>query len=231
MPYNRFGATAADLIALYPASQASDYGRSAGVPDATAGTTAIEDALDRYARKAAACLTESAYGSITKPRGEVLKEHTVGSETSFATVIKPIVAGSFHLWKFPRVPQRTPSFDDGEVATSDYTIDVSTGTITYSPEADVAILASYDADTESASYGLGSMKEWVLIGAAAELGTRLYFGDTQRWGLVERYQSMWDAWCADARAGNWLPDEVRLAQYAVEPAGGTAVGSVFFSRG
>ena len=231
MPYNRFGATAAELLALYPASQASDYGRAAGVPDATTGTAAINDALDRYARKAAACLTESAYGAITKPRGEVLKEHTTGSETSLTTVFAPIVSGSFHLWEFARVPQRTPRFDDAEVAASEYTVDYSTGVVTYSPVADIAVVASYDIDTDSASYSVQSMKEWVLIGAAAELGARLYFGDTQRWGLVERYQSMWDTWCADARAGNWLPDEVRLAQYAVEPAGGTAVGSVFFSRG
>lgn len=239
--YNRFGAAFADVIALYPGTQASDYGTASGVANATAGQAAIEAALDYYSRLAANALSSAHYAQITAPQAELIDDCTTAGQTSFELGIYPVVTGSVHLFRFSSWPGHMPApvygngLGHGEIETDNFSVTDSTGAINYTgPDTFLAgemVFASYKVDTANASFSLPAMADVVIRGAASELGSRLYTQGTSEWLLVEKYQSAWDSFLEANKSGQWIDDTLRNLRWWDEAEKQGGISSIRIARG
>lgn len=230
--YNRFGTTATTLLTYYPGTVADDFG----------GTTVIEAALDRAARRAMTALPTAVFDLLIEPEAELLTDYATDGQTSFTIGQTPIVDGSVHLFRYACRPNGKPSYSncqsatdlsDGEVDSDFFTVNNSTGAVTLSGlEASEGEhwYASYRVDMEAAGYSEDSLADVTYWGAACELGRKIYTEATSEWGLVTSYCEQWQSFIADAKAGEWMPASIRSLRWWSEPGPGT-FGSVVISRG
>ncbi len=241
--FNKFGATASDVVAMYPGTILADYDGGG-----TAGEAIIEGVLDRIAREVASAMSPEVYKQITEVDCQEVVKYATANQTSFTLGIAPIVAGSVHLWIYPPIASlelrqyglndysgsmcsdeyfRKPVLGYGEVATTDYSVAASTGVVSYTGPAlgtGCRVYASYNTDITADTFALPSVSDIVLLGAASELGARLFSEGTQEWKLVDEYRSRYrGAFDASdsgvmkrALSGEWLPDELRALTYFVE---------------
>jgi len=254
--FNNFGATYSQLIALYPGTVVADYDGGGA-----SGQTRIEDALGRISREVASAMTAEVYKQITQVDCEEIVRFASNGQTTCNLGLVPALAGTVHLWRYPSLAAMTLSTDGesspanewyykkpvkgyGELRlTTDYTVTVASGAVVLlnALTEGERIYASYDTDTTSASYSLPSVADLVLLGAAAEMGARLYSDAQQEWKLVEEYRSRYrgafesveGGMSGRALAGTWIPDEIRALTYwnEVERDGDTGVSSVRMYRG
>lgn len=238
--YNRCGAAYTDVIALYPGTQDSDYGTASGVADSTAGQTAINAALDEYTREAMAAVGSTVYDQLTNPQAELLIDRATAAQSSATLGLFPVVTGSVHLFRFSEWPSRMPQVKAGwdvspdEIETGDYSVTDATGAIDLSSlspalEAGEIVFATYETDTSS--WTIPSLKDKIILGAAAELGGRLFARETTEWDLVTQYRERWIAWKEDAAAGKWVPDELRKMRWFREVDKPRSMGSIRIGRG
>lgn len=248
--YNRFGAVYTDVIGLYPGTVVADY--DAGGAN---GQAKIEAVLDRITMEVAAALTAEVYRQITQVYAEEVVRYAVGGQTSITLGLKPIVAGTLHLWRYPGPGAnagqgwgddwylRGPVPGLNEVPTGNYSVNVTTGVVTLSGlslSAGERVFASYDVDIDAATFSLPSVAYLVILGAASELGAVLFSTGAQEWKLVEDYRERYrgryvvqeGGAMAKAFAGNWIPDELRRLNYwkEVERSGGGQWGTVRLDR-
>ncbi len=233
--FNKFGATYAQVMSMYPGSILTDYDGGGA-----AGQAVIESVLDRIAREVAAAMSPDAYKQITEVDCQEVVRYATEGQTSFTLGLIPVISGTLHLWIYPPVATqeirdygingtpytmtsdyyyRKPVMGYGEVATADYSLVTSTGVITYNGPAislGSRVYASYDTDITSVSYALPSAADLVLLGTAAELGSRIYSESTQEWKLVTQYAERYKAALELAGAGKWIPDELRALTYFTE---------------
>lgn len=232
MAYNRFGAAYASVVALYPGTDAADYG----------GQTTIEEALDRAVDRVAQALPEQLYRALTAPDLERVTARATAGQTVLTAVARlPVLTGTLHLWRgqpsdFQDRPVKSTEYGDGrmEEAASTFAIVLATGVITLASglNADDQVFVSYDADTTAATFTAPSLARMAVRGAAAELGARLYSESNQEWKLVDKYEQAFFDDLEALRAGNLVPDEIRARVYWSEPTPRSSqVGSVALRRG
>jgi len=230
--FSRFGATHTQVSALYPGSVTADY--DAG---GTAGQTVIEAVMDRVTREVAAAMSPEVYRQMTQVDAEEVVRYATASQTTATLGLTPITAGTVHLWIYPGeispVAYSSGTSSDAyfqkpvkgwnEIASSSYSVTAATGAIVLTGSAILALgqklYATYDVDVDSASFSMPSVADLVVLGAAAELGGRLYSESTQEWKLVQEYRSSYSSengFLASARAGTWIPDELRKLNYYSE---------------
>jgi hypothetical protein len=167
----------------------------------------------------------------------------------FTLGIKPIVAGTVHLWVYPLETPDGYSYEGSgygysqkptkgfyEVATSDYSVVSNTGVVTYAGPTIAlgsVVYASYNVDHDSASFSSPMLKQIAILGAAAEQGAKLFTQLTQEWALVTAYRDRYNELLSQLRAGTLVPDEIRRLCYwsEIERAGSMVVGSVRMLRG
>ena len=246
--YNRFGKVFSDVSGLYPGTVTADY--DAGGAN---GQVQIEGALDRAVFEVAASLGEDVYNAITGVDAEKVTAYATAGQTSFQLGMVPIVAGSLHLWLYPLLPPpgagglygssygvsdvyyRPPTLGYFELPSTQYSVNATSGLITYTGPAvsvGATLYASYTVDTDNAAFASPMLGQIAMLGAAAELGERLYSQGTQEWALVTQYRERFKALLLQLQEGLLIPDEVRrLDHYTpVEPLDGSVM-SVRLFRG
>ncbi len=226
--FNRFGATYDQVVALYPGSVLADYDDGGA-----AGQTKIEAVLDRIARDVSAALTPEAYRQMTEVDCEEVVRYATADQTTATLGLLPATAGTLHLWRYPNPELGYAGSSVGDGSSSDaftrkprfgvneltgYTLTAATGAI-----ADITALAvgerlfaSYNVNVDAATFAMSSVADLVILGTASELGARLYSHDMQEWKLVEEYRTRFATQMAGARAGEWIPDELRKLRYWTE---------------
>lgn len=227
--YNYFGATSARLLALYPSTAAADFG----------GSPAILDALARISREVSGAFTNEVYRCLAETvELELVEDYAADGQTTVTLGLLPIVTGSVHLWRFGQLDElsRRPVLGQDELTA---TVNTSTGVATLTTALSLGdkVFATYEINPEDATFSWPSVADVVLLGAAAELGARIYSQADQVWALVSEYQDRYRGKYvvqeggvqARSRAGTWVPDELRTLRWWTEiersqPEGG--IGSV-----
>lgn len=236
--FNRFGAVFTDVSAMFPGTATVDYdGGGAN------GQLRIESALDRAVLEITSALTPDVYKAITQVVNQFVVRYATLGQTTWTLGMIPIIAGTLHLFRYPVDPPlggignlvgasgffvgdqyyKQPTKGFFEISPSDYSVNAATGVVTYSGaqtvQAGDRIYATYDVDTDNASFALPQLALVVILGAAAEMGERLYSQNTQEWGLVTQYRSRFSGNDETSgllgliRAGTLIPDEVRKLNY------------------
>lgn len=229
MAFNRFGATAADVVNLYPGAPAADFG----------GESAILAAIDRAVTRILAVIPASVYDTLRYPKLELVADRASEGQTAATLGLVPVVPGSLRLWAIGNGAMRDnltrPQPGYGE--TVGFSLTVATGAISNIAPAlteGAYLYASYKVDVESASYSLPSLRDIALYGAAAELGARIYsIGRQEEWALVEAYRGEWETALEQMSKAGWVPPELRALEWyrELEPATSSGIVSVDFRRG
>lgn len=233
--YNYFGATAANLVAMFPGTSVDDFG----------GTAAVNTVLGRIAREVSGALTPAAYHALAeRVELELVEEYATAGQTAITLGLLPVVAGSLRVWRFSRdaVLRTKPRPGYSELTVS--SLNTTTGAVVLSTglvEGD-RVFASYEIDCEAATFSWPSVADAVYMGAASELGARLYTAaDQQQWALVEEYRGKYagrvgsigdDGVLRRAREGRWQPDELRTLRFWTEiDVAAASIGSIDLFRG
>ena len=227
---NRMGAVYTDVLSLYPGTVAADY--DAG---GASGQTKIEAVLDRTTREVAAALTPDAYRQMTQVNAELVVRYATAGQTTATLGLLPAIAGTLHVWRYPMLGAdaadifsrqsdqywvdwygKPPQLGVGEVPSANVSLVAATGVITL-PAGTLSLgdrlYASYDVDVDSASFSMPSLRDIVLLGAAAECGRWLFSQGTQEWSLVEDFRTRYVAMITAMREGALVPDELRKLSY------------------
>jgi hypothetical protein len=241
--YNLFGAVYGDVVSMYPGTVLIDYdGGGAN------GQAVVEAALNRAVMEVASAVTADVFLAMTDVDAEKIKAYATAGQTSFNLGMFPVVAGSVALWIYPSEPppgtyngggnewSTKPTRGYNEVAVTDYSVTAASGAITYSGATIAlgsAVYASYKTDMDAATYSSPMLKQIAILGAAAELGARLFTQNAQEWGLVTEYRNRYNAMILALREGSLIPDEIRRLAYwkEIERSGSSAGGSVRMRRG
>ncbi len=243
--FNSFGATSASFLAKYPGTVLADYDDGNG-----GGAAVITATLESVSREVASAFTEMVYTQMTQVDCEWLVRFANLAQATSTIGLGPVVTGTQHLWLFPSIASmesvdiwrqspiyyvydldffyRKPVKGYNElIEGTDYSITGSTVTWIRQLENGQRIYASYDVDVSSASFSMPSVADIVYLGAAAELGSRLYSESTQEWELVKQYRDRYKDWLDRITKGVWIPDELRKLNYwnEVERSTGTTVDS------
>lgn len=242
--FNRFGATFAMVEALYPGTVDADFG--AGVT--ATGQANINGALDRAVAETIAKAPAIVYRALTKVENEWIERFAVAGATTFNTGIFPIIASSFHMWIYPLMQPdgglgdqvgsagyfylnayyKPPNKGWLEVPAANIAVTASTGAIVYTPSGGASainlgdrVYATYDVDSDNATFTVNQLQQIVVMGAAAELGPLLYSESQQTWALVDSYKARYAGFLKDLAAGSLVPDEVRKLSHwqEIEPTG------------
>ncbi len=225
--YNYFGATAAQLVALFPGTATADF----------VDTAALNGVLGRIAREVAGAFAPMSYSHLAEEVTlELAEDYATAAQTTVQLGCTPIVSGSLRLWSFAKGAELNdkPVWGESELA---HTVVVATGVVTLSSPLSLGdrVFATYVLDTEAAAFSWPSVADVVLLGAAAEFGARLYSAGDQEWKLVddfkERYRgrALGDDGTALGltRSGAWVPDELRTLKFWTEvERSGVSIGSV-----
>lgn len=158
MGYNRFGAVYTSVIDKYPQTVIGDYGSQANV----------EEAIDRACDQIANALTPAHYRALTQPELEMVVVRATAGQTSATLGLKPVVAGSVHLWRW----QPSSFLAKPALATDDYAGDsltetdaalfsvvALTGVVTLSSGLAVndQVYATYVVDVAAATFSMPSL--------------------------------------------------------------------------
>lgn len=230
--FNRFGKIFSDVISFYPGTSLADY--DAGGAN---GQLRIEAALDRAVVDVLGSLSPAVYAAMTQVVNEFVVRYATAGQTTWTLGLFPIVAGTVHLWRYPLDTPlggignlvgnsgffygeqfyKPPTKGYFEIATTDYSVNATTGVCTYTGAQSVQlgdrIYATYDVDADNAAFSMPQLGQAIVIGASAELGTRLYTQADQTWQLVTMYQARYDNYLKMFRDGTLIPDEVRKLNY------------------
>jgi hypothetical protein len=244
--YNRFGKVYTDVIACYPGTVVADYDGGGA-----SGQTRVEEAMDRATLEVAASLTPAVYKALTDVEAQEVVSYATAGQSSFTLGMVPVVAGSVHLWIYPLTPPagadwnggewnsdawyKPPTVGFNEVETTDYSVTEATGAISYTgPTIGLGqrVFASYRVDVDNASFSSLMLGQIAVLGAAAELGERLYSSATQEWALVTQYRTRYNDLLKQLKDGALIPDEVRKLKYFTEvERTNNEIRSVRFLRG
>lgn len=245
--YNRFGMVHGDVTALYPGTALADY--DAG---GAAGQTKIEGAIDRAVFEVTAALPPAVFKAMTNVEAQEVIDYATANLAAFTLGMVPVVAGSVHLWLYPLAPPlggvwtslngvvndawyKPPVKGFLGVAAADYAVTASTGAISYTGRAINAgerVFASYSVDVDNAAFSSPMLGQVAVLGAAAELGERLYSASTQEWALVTQYRTRYNDLIKQLKDGSLIPDEIRKLKYFTEiERVNNEVRSVRFLRG
>lgn len=240
--FNRFGATYAQAIALYPGTVIADYDAGGG-----SGQTKVEAVMDRITREVASALTPDVYRQMTEVDAQEVVRYATDGQSTATLGLVPALTGTYHLWAYPNINLADSRLADlgeygewvyrkpgkGVNELTGYSVTASTGAITgLSLSTGDRLYATYDVDVDSASYSLASVADIMLLGVAAELGSNLYTEGTQEWKAVTEYRDRYNKWLEALREGAWVPDELRKLTYWTEiERTSSEVKSVPWSRG
>lgn len=228
--YNYFGATEAQLLAMYPGAVVADFG--------AAGSAAA--VLARIAREVSAAFTVEVYRCLAEVvQLEMIEDYAAAGQTTVTLGLLPIVTGTVHIWVRSQGDDLStkPVLGAGEATVS--SVNLATGAVVLSSALALGdkVFATYEINAEDSAFSWPSVADVVLLGAAAEMGARLYTQADQAWALVTEYQGRYRGTYvvteggaqARSRTGTWIPDELRTLRWWEEiersqPEGG--IGSV-----
>ncbi len=232
--YNRFGATVAQLVAMFPGTVSADFG----------GDAAIQAVQERIAREIAGALVPIAYRVLAEDVAlELVEDYASASQTSVTVGLVPVVTGTIRLWRFSRDAELRTKPRKGVDELTFSAINLTTGVVTISDTIALGdkVFASYEIDAEAAAFSWPSVADVVLQGTASELGSRLFTSaDQQEWALVAEYKEKYrgryvvteGGQLALTREGRWQPDELRTLKWWNEiDTADHSIGSIDLMRG
>lgn len=207
--FNRWGASVDKFLSMFPTGglrtiQACDFGSENAILDAQSDAAAHIISLLKPDTKNA--LISPKYQVVVRP-GEA-----TDGQTTWTIPFTPIVANSIHMWRRPNYSgfynpsyhgyydqsfwsySGEPILGQGEIPTTDYTINLSTGAVVYTGGTPLTtceqVIASYRVDVNSAAYENAHLAGVVNIMAAVRLGSKLFAPTDPMYGLIERYYKM-----------------------------------------
>ncbi|MBA3588846.1 hypothetical protein [Methylibium sp.] len=233
--YNRFGATTAQLVAMFPGTVSADFG----------GDAAIQAVQERIAREIAGALVPIAYRVLAEDVTlELVEDYASAGQTSVTVGLVPVVTGTIRLWRFSRDAELRTKPRKGVNELTVSAIVLATGVVTISDTINLGdkVFASYEIDAEAAAFSWPSVADAVLHGSAALLGSRMYTSaEQQEWALVTDYRAKYagrigsvgeDGVMRMAREGRWQPDELRTLKWWNEiDTADHSIGSIDLMRG
>lgn len=206
--YNYFGTSFSRVIEFYPDTIAKDFG----------GEEIILDELARVARKVASSLTPTVYQQMTEPDLQLIVRRATAGQSTAQLGLYPIIAGSVRLWRINQgavrdpldVPKPMPGYGETSGTTN-----ATTGAITGIPPMDAndQMYASYQVDVDAATFDMPSMGEICAMGAAANLGPRLYARGSELFEAVKELGERFNKTIDLMLAGTWIPDELRQLRW------------------
>ena len=214
MAFNRFGAVFSTVVSMYQGTAAADYG----------GQTTIEEAIDRAVDRILASMPQVVHDQLVSPSLILLVQRATIGQTTATLPILPGLSGTGRIWvgqpsQFQEMPQQFPGKyqDIGliELDQSKYSINYTSGLVTLNTGmvANDQLYASYDTDSNSASFVAASLGRIAVRGAASELGSRLYSEANQEWLLVDKYEASFKESIEALSDGSWIPEELRFLKW------------------
>lgn len=238
--YNRWGAVEAAVLRAFAtggyAPAAADFG----------GSDAIADELDDAANAVAQAMPLTLLERFQHPELERIVSRAAAGQTVCTLGAGPVIAGTVHVWTgsptaFASKPvllldpwrrtgplgvvynpgaQATPSGPVTELAEDAFTMSGTDGrTVTLATPLNRSdlVFASYDVNTEDATFAVASIADMVAKGAAAALGGKVFPQATSEWAYVTRLAEEWADYLAELAAGRLVPAELRVRQWWQEP--------------
>lgn len=226
MAFNRFGAVFTTVVSMYPGTAAADYG----------GQTTIEEAIDRAVDRILAAMPQVVHDQIASPELILVVQRATAGQTTATLPLLPGISGTGRIWvgqpsQFQEHPQYFPAKyqDTGllELDPTKYTVNYTTGLVTLNTGmvANDQLYATYDTDSNSASFVAASLGRIAVRGAASELGSRLYSEANQEWLLVDKYEASFKESIEALSDGSWIPEELRFLKWWKEVERATAGGA------
>jgi hypothetical protein len=255
MTFNLFGATVAGVLRNFqtgsytPAS--ADFG----------GDDAILDVLGEMEGTLLDAMPPRLFQTMAGPDLLRAVVRATAGQTTFTLpeIFRPLQPNTIHLWRgwpatFQDRPKlrTSPDYSDAyeannsnpsriryspttELDADAFSVNVSTGivTLTEALQADFTVFASFGVDVGSADYGVPSLARILEMGAAGEIGARVYSRATDEWSLVEGFRSGFAAAVEATGKGERIPPEIRVLQWwqEVEKSQENRLGSVRMFRG
>jgi len=219
--YNMWGCSVQGILNKFPNTDACVFG----------GESVIEDAIESAAREVARSLREDMIQALTNVQLEILVDYATDGQSTATLGQRPIKTGTVHLWKFfcgvtDSNYEKFSSFcGDGpprigqcEMDTDDFSVNVNTGVVTFSPTLDLneRIYASYDLETESTAFAVGSCCDATTALVLADLSALT----ANEAGDRTPFHSHWRERAKEIRrqllSGDFIPAELRDRQFYQE---------------
>jgi hypothetical protein len=225
--FNWFGALENDVCEMFASNS---YSAAAVLAD-LGGDTVIDPVLNRISREVSETFTPESYQRLVqRVHGEIIIFSAIGGETTGTMTLSPVKTGTVHCWRSGGA--RT---DEMVVGEDEYRLFSVSGQIVTPSTAMVLteyLYASYVINTEDPTFAMTSVADKVVLGAAAELGERLYLDKSQPWPLVDTIKAKWAEWKSNAMENLWVPEEMRrMLFWNPIDRGSQAAGSVRWGRG
>jgi hypothetical protein len=225
--FNRFGATANDVLRLLKNVGISDMSAIDISAVTVTGQTVAEAALDWATGQVVGWMSDACRRLLSYVELEIVESYASAGQTTVTMGIKP-VSGDARVYVYPHRPDTRP-YGDGVggtlvAATGVFTLDtpLSSGQVVY---------ASYKPDRDGSSFDMPTLSEWVAIGATAQLGGRLYGPNSAEFAQIEYYRTQF--WGGtdnpgvrgDLQAGV-MPSEFAKLQFWDSHSGAKTIGTV-----
>jgi hypothetical protein len=233
--FNRFGATANDVLRLLRNVGIADLAAIDTTGTAVTGADVVAAALDWSTGQIVSWMQPAHRNLFRHVELELVETYATQGQTTVTLSLKP-VAGTPRVYVDVYRPNNRP-FGDGVSGT----FVAATGVFTFAEPLNAGniVYASYEPDADNAAFDLSGLSEWVAIGAAAHLGGRLYGEQSPEWALIGYYRSLFfgtedtitgphrgvPGVRGDLKAGSTPPDIARM-QFYDDIEGAKTIGTV-----
>ena len=248
--FNCFGATVAGVLLKYTTGSYSP------IADDFGGTAAIQDILAHNEGRILDALPPRIFQCLARPDLlKAVTRAALGQlQFTLPAIFRPLVSGTLHLWRgYPsnfqdRPKLRTdPNYADSygnsktngdfgarytpqiEMNADSFLVDNASGIVTLLDPLyyDWQVYASFEVDTNNASYGVPSIAHILEDATAGDIGAKIYSRGTDQWQLVSKFNDDFADALDGLSNGSRVPPEIRTLQWwqEVEKAQENRIGS------
>lgn len=229
--FNRFGATANDVLRLLKNVGISDLSAIDTADAAVSGADVVGAALDWATGQIIAWMPAQHRRLFSHVELEMVEPYATAGQTTVTLTLKP-VSGTPRVYAHEYRPVDRP-YGDGVSGS----FVAATGVFTFAEalSSGNVVYASYEPDADNASFDLPTLSEWVAIGATAQLGGRLYGPTSPEFAQIEFYRTQF--WGGQDNPGirgdlaaGVMPPEFARMQFYDDYDGAKTIGSVRKAR-
>lgn len=200
------------------------------------GADAVDAALNSAEDQVIQALPEEVFLQLTRIELQYLTMRATANQATVTTSFAPILAGQTYVWKgqpsyFKEKPRKsTDLLSDDEffdsstyrpltdlVLGTDFTIDNSTGVITFTAghllAANDMVAVSYEPDIADEDYSVPSLAQCIADGAAYLRACVLYPRSSSQWEYLNVLQEQFSKKLEALQDKTWIPPELRLMNF------------------
>ncbi len=240
MTMNNFGCTIAMVRSRLTTGNYSPTEAELG------GTTVINDCLASAVDQIIQSMPEIVFRQLTQVELEIVERRATEGQTLVRTTLTPVVDGKTYIWRgqpkyFLQKPKKKTDlladeefFDPSvhrplsELDPSEYTINLVNGEITLNDplKSQDQVAVTYEVDSASTDYKVGSLSICAADGAAYLLASRLYPRASSKWEYLDMLNEQFTKKLESLQDQSWVPPELRLINFwkIIEPVGDKKAG-------